>query len=218
LLPPEVAPETRRRRLLAVIAAITVVIVTAAAVLAYLWRASFQPLGYGSTSVSTEYYPGLPTGTGIRTVNTFGFLREDVYIPPQPGAFSLFVDLANDGGRSVTIESVTLPRGGPLTMAGPVVYARPGGGYGQPAIPLRHSILRNVVLAPGHEIYIGLLVRSWPCAIDDSWAAVPAVNVTYRFLVFTHTVAVAWGLKNDELILRSPAGRPGQPGITCAGR
>jgi hypothetical protein len=77
----------------------------------------------------------LPAGTGIRAVNTFGFVREDIYIPPQRGAFSLFVDLANNGTRAVIIESVTVPRGGPLTMAGPAVYTRPGGGDGQPAVP-----------------------------------------------------------------------------------
>ena len=63
-------------------------------------------LEWGSTGNSAELYPGLPAGKGIHPVNTFGGLHDDIYIPPQAGVFSLFVDIRNSGGQAAMIESV----------------------------------------------------------------------------------------------------------------
>jgi hypothetical protein len=210
-------PALRRRRMRRWSAlAVLLLAVTAVSVLLVGWAVSFQPLGFGGTGFGNEYYPGLPTGVGIREVNTFRGVREDIYIPPQPGTFSLFVDLTNNGNRAVTIESVTLPRDDgrfePLTPAGPVIYSAE---YPGSLVGWKTAVLRNVTLAPGSDIYIGIPVRTWPCGIEHSWITVPSFSVTYNYLVFTHTVAVAWGNKNDELIMQEHGGRPGQPGIFC---
>src|SRR5258708_6005303 len=68
-------------------------------------------ISYGSTGNTAELYPGLHPGRGIRPVNDFGPFHEDIYIPPQNGAFSLFADIANNGTGPVTVESVSLPAG-----------------------------------------------------------------------------------------------------------
>jgi hypothetical protein len=109
-----------RRRAAAVLVAAVVVVLLAKA-------ASYQPLTYGGTGVSTLDYPGLPAAHSTRTVNTFGSVRQDVYIPPQRKGYTfyLFADIANDGSRTITIESVGLPPHSALTPAGPARYALP---------------------------------------------------------------------------------------------
>ena len=94
------------------------VLVAAALVIVAVLANTYQPLTLGGLGNSAELYPGLPAGVGIHYVNNFGGVSEDIYIPPQRGTFSLFVDIYNNGTYAVTIQSVTVPQ--PLTPAGPV--------------------------------------------------------------------------------------------------
>lgn len=208
----------RRRWLVAACA----VAVAAAAVGAILLgkAAVYQPLGYGSTESLDMAFPGLPTGAGIRAVNTFGFLHEDFYIPAQPGVFSLFADIRNNGSRAVTIESVALNQTGPglfypIRPAGQVRYSWAGmnGSYITP--PLTSRILRDAVLRPGQEFLIGIPVRTSRCWQEGIWTTEPDFYVTYRYLLFTHTVAIPWGSYDDQLSLQEPGGKPGTPGTAC---
>jgi hypothetical protein len=194
-------------------------LVSALAILMVL-AASYQPtLGYGEGGVSNLAYPGLPAGQGIRVVNTFGGVHQDVYIPPQRQGYTfyLFSNIWNHGSKAVTIESVGLPPNSALTLAGPARYARPPtAGNGAPSIPSVTNVLHSVTLGPGDAIFVAIPVRSWPCYIKYSGdATVPDFYITYRFLFFTHTVPFPWNPNNGALILHSPDGRPGQPGVIC---
>jgi hypothetical protein len=87
--------------------------------------ARYQPLTFGDAlTMPVHSLPGLPLGQGITAVNTFAHFREDIYIPPQRGAFSLFVTVANNGTHSVTIASVKPPRF--LKSAGQARYLASG--------------------------------------------------------------------------------------------
>ncbi|HEY2549057.1 MAG TPA: hypothetical protein VGI64_00615 [Streptosporangiaceae bacterium] len=174
----------------------------------------YQPLSYGSSENDAELYPGMPSGQGIRLVNTVGNLHEDFYIPPQRGAFSLFVDVSNNGSYPVTIEAVTVPASG-LRLAGPVRYSVPGMGGSDIIPPPQSRLLHDFVLRPGGEMFIGLLVRTSPCASRDSWQSLPSFKVQMRFLGFTRSVALPWGMQGDSLIMHQPAGGPGDPGTVC---
>jgi len=177
--------------------------------------ATYQPLSFGGTGNSAELFPGLPAGQGIHPVNTVGGLHEDFYIPPQRGTFSLFVDIYNGGSYAVTIESVSLPSGGPVTLAGPVRYSTPGMGGSDMIPPPISRVLHIVVLRPGQDLFLGFPVRTWPCAQQYGWASEPSFNVKMRFALFTRTVAMPWGSLGDSLVMHAPVGRPGDSGIFC---
>jgi hypothetical protein len=195
--------------------AATVAVIATASVLAALANA-YQPLSYGSDSMGGLAYPGLPAAHGIRAVNTFGGIREDLYLPPQRGVFYLFASVANEGSRAVVIEGVTVPRSGELRRAGQTRYARPGGGNGAVGIPRARRVLHNVTLGPGQEILVAIPVRSWPCTSDAfGWTYVQSFDVTYRFATFTHVAALPWGMNDDMLIMHFPAGKPGTKGVYC---
>lgn len=192
--------------------ALLVMAALVAAALAY----DYQPLSYGSAGYSNEYFRGLPTGKGIHLVNTVGLIHADVYIPPQRGVFSLFVDIANEGSRPVVIEAVTVPRGAPVWAAGPARYAWQG--HSQPMT--KPHPLHHVRLGPGREVFVGLPVRTWSCASKYGWSSAAFVYVTYQFGPFRHRVALPWGPLDDELVLHIPNGSrsgPG-PGSICATR
>lgn len=77
-------------------------------------------------------------------------------------------------------------------------------------------MLRHIRLGPFQEIFAAIPVRSWPCASrQSSWVTVPSFDVTYRFGIFTHVVALPWGMQDDMLIMRAPFGKQGQPGVFC---
>ena len=177
--------------------------------------ATYQPLSFGGTGNSAELYPGLPAGDGIHLVNTVGGLHEDFYIPPQRGTFSLFADITNSGSYAVTIESVSLPTGGPVTLAGPVRYSTPGMGGSIMIPPPISRVLHNVVLRPGHDLFLGFPVRTWPCTQQYGWASESSFTVKMRFAMFTRTVAMPWGSLGDSLVMHSPGGRPGDAGTFC---
>jgi hypothetical protein len=155
-------PKRRRWRLLLV--GVLAVVAVAAVVLAVLIT-RYQPLGYGTTENSGEVFPGMPAGEGIAMVNTAGHIHEDFYLPPQRGTFSLFADITNNGPRAVTIVAVSLPSVGqgfsPLIPAGAVRYSRPQWGGGAQIPPAKSRPLRDVILRPGQEIFVGIPVRTY---------------------------------------------------------
>lgn len=187
-----------------------------AAVVAAVLASRYQPIGFGDVGNSLQAFPGLPTGHGIRPVNNMGNIHEDFYIPPQRRVFSLFASIANNGTHAVTITSARLPRFSPLTLAGPVRYSTPGMGGSDEIPPPVSRVLRDVELRPGQEMFLGFPVHMWPCAVSGGWDAINDFDLTVRYAVFSHTVAVPWGTLGDSLIVRSPGGRPGQKGVICA--
>jgi len=209
----------RRWRWRWLVLAVLLIVAAAASVVLSLADA-YRPLAFGEDSTTALAYPGLPAGHGIRTVNTFGGIREDIYIPPQRGTFYLFVSVMNAGSRSVIIENVSLPKESALTVAGPVRYARPGSGNGKLGVPPARRVLHNVGLAPGREILLAIPVRSWPCwtRAFPGFFTVPSFDVSYRFLFFHHVAALPWGMHNDMLIMHAPFGKPGKPGVFCVNR
>jgi len=196
--------------------ALAVIIAVSGAIL--LTRANaYRPLTYGLDGSGGLRYPGLPAGHGIRDVNNLGGFRQDHYIPPQRGTFYLFASVMNTGSRAVIIESVTLPRFSHLVLSSPIRYGRPSG-PNTSGIGPANRILHNARLGANKQIFIAFPVHSWPCAKTRSsaWSAVPRFYVHYRFMFFHHVAALPWGFDDDEIIMRTPFGRPGQPGVFCA--
>lgn len=185
------------------------VLVLAGLIAAAVAAARYQPLSFGDIQwLPVHALPGLPAGQGITIVNTFGHYREDVYVPPQRGAFSLFVAVTNNGSRPVTIASAAPPPG--LQSAGQARY----GIFSQSGRQV-WRVLHDYLLRPGASVEIGLPMRTWPCAQLGGWTAVPDFDVTMRFAGFTRTVQLPWGMSGDALIMRAPGGVPGEPGTFC---
>ena len=178
----------------------------------------YEPLGFGNTGNSAEAFPGLPTGQGIHLVNTVGELHEDVYIPPQRGTFSLFADVTNNGTHPVTITSVRLPAGSPISLAGPVRYSYMGMGPNpdDEMPPPVSRVLHSVVLQPGEQLFLGFPVHMWPCGQKDGWMSLSEFDVTMKYLSFAHTIALPWGMRDDSLIMLPNGGTPGQKDTVCA--
>ena len=209
----------RRWRWLAWLVLAVVVLIAASASILLTIANDYRPLTYGLDGMGGLAYPGLRAGHGIRPINNFGDIREDIYIPPQRGTFYLFASVLNTGTRTVIIERVSLPRFSKLIPAGPVRYARPSG-PNTSGIPIAKRILHNVKLGPYQEILIAIPVRSWPCAKirNSAWSVVPRFYVSYRFLFFHHVAALPWGFKDDMILMHAPFGKPGQPGVFCVSR
>ena len=205
----------RRRRLAWLLLAITLIIAASASILLTVAN-DYRPIAYGLDGSGGLAYPGLPAGHGIRDINNFGGIREDIYVPPQRGKFYLFASVLNTGSRTVIIEKVSLPRFSKLIPAGPVRYARPSG-PNTSGIPLPKRILHDVKLGPYQQILIAIPVRSWPCAKarNSGWSVVPRFYVSYQFLFFHHVAALPWGFKDDMIIMHAPFGKQGQPGVFC---
>jgi hypothetical protein len=177
----------------------------------------YQPVGFGDTGNSLELFPGLPAGQGIHPVNDLGGFHEDIYIPPQRRVFSLFTSITNNGTHAVTISSARLPEGTPLALAGPVRYSVPGMGGSDQIPPPESRVLREVVLRPGQELFLGFPMRMrWPCAISGGWDSISDFDVTVGYAMFSRTVAIPWGMAGDSLLVRGAGGRPGQKGVICA--
>jgi hypothetical protein len=211
----------RRRghpRLRLLLAACVVLVLAAAGVLTGL-AARYQPLILGESGTWDLHAPGLPSAVGVRLVNTLGNLHSDIYFPPQRGEFALYLALNNAGSFPVTITGAALapPGGNPeFIPAGPVRYCAPittcGTRDGTP--PVR-SVLHDLALGPGQVVFIGIPVRSWPCAQRDAWFSIPDVYISYRFGPFTRVAAVPWNSQNGAVIGQY-RGKPGQPGVFCA--
>jgi hypothetical protein len=205
------APRRRHWRLgiLGGLLALTIVV---AGVLA----AGYQPTSFGGASGGT--FPGVPAGTGLRAVNTFGAATGDIYVPPQQGSFGVVQSIQNTGPLPVTIESVTAlrpdqaPSPGiqpwPLTPAGQALYLPE---YGRR--PGRGSPVSGLSLRPGQTIEVAIPVRmSGACYVRAGWTGLTVFYVKERFLAFTHWVAVPLG---TPLIFHEPENGAG---FACPGR
>ncbi|HUZ36864.1 MAG TPA: hypothetical protein VMV17_11090 [Streptosporangiaceae bacterium] len=188
----------------------------AAGVIVAVVASRYRPVGYGSLSSGSEAFPGLPAGRGIHPVNNLGGFHEDIYIPPQRGTFSLFADIANTGTHPVTIVSASLGQISPFFLSALVRYSMAGMGGSDQIPPPVSRVLHDVVLRPGQQMFLGFPVHMWPCTTSQGWEGISSFYVRVRYLVFTHTVAVPWGMRGDSLLVRSPGGRPGQKGVVCA--
>jgi hypothetical protein len=195
---------------------VTVPILAAAASVLLTLASGYRPLAYGEDDMRNLSYPGLPAGHGIRSVNSFGGIRTDHYIPPQRGTFYLVVSVTNLGSRSVTVEKAFMPHSSALRSAGRALYSRPGADHRAIGDPRPSRVLHDVKLGPGDEIFVAIPVRSGRCAERDSWMSVPFFYVKYRFLFFHHIAALPWGMHNDMLIMHAPFGKPGRGGVFCA--
>jgi len=215
-MPTHAADRSGRRRLWIVLGSAFVVLAVLGVLLGK--AAVYQPVVWGDTS---ESFPGLPVGVGIKVVNNFGLgvFGEDYYVPPQRGVFSFGVTIANSGSRPVIIESVTLsPPGEPnynaVRLAGPVVYTTDlQDPFSQTA---RIHVLHNVTINPGREIFVGIPMRTpQACAQVGGWTSDKDFFVREHFMFFSHTVALPWGMDGDRLLMHEPGRVPGQPAI-CA--
>ncbi|MDA8318913.1 MAG: hypothetical protein M0030_03730 [Actinomycetota bacterium] len=211
-------PRGGHRRLWLLLAVTGALVIAAAGVLTGL-AARYQPLELGESGTWDLHAPGLPSGVGVRMVNTLGNLHSDIYFPPQHGEFSLYVDLHNGGGFPVTITGAALapPGGNPeFIPAGSIRYCAPittcGTRNGTP--PVR-SVLHDLVLGADQNVFIGIPVRSWPCAYRDAWFSIPDVYISYRFGPFIRVAAVPWNSRNGAIIGQM-RGKRGQPGVFCA--
>ena len=81
-------------------------LLTAAVVVLAVLAGTYQPVQFGGESGAG--FPGLPTGTGIHFVNTFGGQQGELYVPPQAGVFTLKVSVYNTGPETVTIEAISI--------------------------------------------------------------------------------------------------------------
>src|SRR5215472_8304751 len=179
--------------------------------------ARYQPVSNGDDEFRTLAFPGMPTGHGIRQVNTFGNLLTDLYIPPQRGTFSISGTITNTGTHPVTIVSAAPPTGLGLAQSGPPRYAPLGPPYSSAAPFSNSRPLHDLVLQPGQEVLVGFPVHMWPCAPAEAvWYSVTDFTVTTRYLTFTHTVQVPFGPDSETLIMRGPGGQPGQKDVICA--
>lgn len=189
---------SRRRRALIASAAL---LTTAVVVLAAL-AGTYQPVQFAYESSAT--FPGLPTATGLRSVNTFGNGTGDWYAPPQLGVFTIGEAIANTGPQAVTIEAVSILspqdqfslaqgiRPKPLIPAGPALWIPTVYRRGQ-SVPSSGSPVAGLSLAPGESILVGVPVRlSGTCYDPNGWFSVSTFYVKERFLFFTHWVAVTF--------------------------
>jgi hypothetical protein len=190
---------------------------TAVVVLAVL-AGTYQPIRFGDFYGGD--FPGLPHGTGLRSVNTFAGAAGEIYVPQQSGAFSVIPSIANNGPLAVTIEAVSIlsPQQQadvgqgvapfPLLPAGPVRWAFEYTGPGQPDLPGGRSVA-GISLPPDQGMSLGIpLQMSGICYDPAGWANVDVFYVKERFLIFTHWVAVHF---QPSLIMHSvsPPGGPG---------
>ncbi|HEY7262798.1 MAG TPA: hypothetical protein VH589_15095 [Trebonia sp.] len=178
-------------------------IATAVIVLAVM-AGTYQPLGPGGAG------PAVSGATGIRNVNTFGASAGDIYIPPQKGPFTIWVNIGDSGPAAVTVEAVRVGNPWPLVPAGALQYQLPGPAW-------RTRPFKSYRLAgggPGSGVMIGIPVRTGShCYANNSWVHIDSISVEERFLMFTHWVSIPL---SNPLILHAPGGTPGTPGAVCA--
>ena len=207
----------RRRILLG----LGLLLTTAVVVLAVL-AGTYQPIRFGDTYGGD--FPGLPHGTGLRSVNTFADATGEIYVPPQSGAFSVIPSIYNDGPLSVTIEAVSIlspqqqadvGRGSvpwPLRPAGPVRWAFQYTGPGQPELPSGRSVA-GVSLPAEQGMSLGIpLQLSGVCHDRTGWTGTDVFYVKERFGFFTHWVAIHF---QPSLIMHEPS-PPNGPGAEPA--
>lgn len=197
----------RRRRLLWWSPALLIAL--AATVLIPL-AANYQPLQEGGAGGGS--FPGLPFGIGIRWVSKYISNGPELYVPPQRGPFGLAGSVVNRGGFPVTIVGVSQPPGSPFSPAGPARYLTPAE-MNRDHEP-RH-LLRDITLAPGQGIMIGVPLRIEYCAASRRYVGEDVFLVTERFLGFTHTVSVPYVDYNRPVVTNAQGNRRGPAGTFC---
>jgi len=196
-----------RRRIMLLPGALVAAAVVALAFLA----GTYQPVRFGDSGGGA--FPGLPAGTGLRAVNTFGGAMGETYVPPQRGVFTLTESIANTGPETVTILAVSIlsPQAQvdgvapwPLTPAGTVRWLVPAyTGPHQHMPSTSGSFASSVALAPGEFMYVGIPLRmSGRCYDPGAWTGSDVFYVKERFLFFTHWVQVQ---VETPWILHAPA-------------
>lgn len=178
-------------------------LVAAAMIVLAVMAGTYQPLVPGPVS------PGVSGATGVRDVNTFGDSMGDIYIPPQKGPFTVWVDIRNSGPEAVTIEAVRLGSPWPLAPAGATRYQLPDSLASRPFTSYRLG-----AAGQGSGVVIGIPVRTGShCYASNSWVHIDSVSVEERFLIFTHWVFIPLA---NPLVLHAPGGTRGTPGAVCA--
>ncbi|HET7015148.1 MAG TPA: hypothetical protein VFI65_14620 [Streptosporangiaceae bacterium] len=203
----------RHRRRLAVCAPVGVVVVAIAVF--GLFAADYQPLRQGNGGGGS--FPGLRTGTGIRWVSRYVPGGPELYVPPQRESFALAGSVVNSGSFPITIVGVSQQPGSPFTAAGPVRYLT-SAGWDRASLghPVRH-LLRDVTLAPGEGIMIGMPLRIAFCASRRSYTGEDVFIVKEKFLGFTHAVLIPFVDYSHPVITNASGGKPGPPGSYCSG-
>lgn len=177
---------------------VSLALAAAAAVVLAVTAGTYQPLVPGGAG------PAVSGATGIRNVNTFGASTGDIYIPPQKGPFTVWVNIRDSGPEAVTIEAVRVGNPWPLVPAGALRYQLPHSFASRPFKSYRL----------GGGVVIGIPVRTAShCAASNSWVHIDSVSVEERFLIFTHWVSMP--LMNP-LILHAPGGTSRTPAVVCA--
>ncbi len=178
-----------------------------------LLAARYQPLREGGAGGGS--FPGLRIGTGIRWVSQYIPGGPELYVPPQHGSFGLAGSVVNSGSFPVTIVGVGQVPGSPFTAAGPARYLTSAGwNRAELGRSVRH-VLRNVTLAPGAGLMIGMPLRFAYCASRRSYAGEDVFIVTERFLGFTHAVLIPFVDYGRPVVTNAPGGQPGPPGSYC---
>jgi hypothetical protein len=203
-----------RRRVLLGLGAFLAAAMVTLAVLA----GTYQPVQFGDASGGS--FAGLPAGTGLRAVNTFGGAIGETYVPPQLGVFTIAESIQNTGPVPVTIEAVSIlsPQDqayetqgqppSPLTPAGSVAWWSDKYSLDQEP-PFSGSSVAGISIAPGQMIRVGIPVRmSGTCYDPAGWTGTDVFYVKERFLFFTHWVAVNF---ERSYILRAPSNPGGEP-------
>jgi hypothetical protein len=210
-----------RRRSLIALGALLAAAVTVLGVLA----GTYQPVEFGgqwSTASGSNYFPGLPSGTGLRSVNTFGEQIGQLYVPPQTGVFTVAESIGNNGPKPVTIEAVSIlsPQDQanraegespwPLVPAGPVHWTLQIQGLPH-AGPGSGTSVAGVTLPPHQGLLLGFPLRlsdGGVCYVAGGWAGVDTFYVKERFGPFTHWVTVKFP---QPLTMREPEARGSVP-------
>lgn len=214
----------RRRWALAGVAALLAAALVVLAVLA----GAYQPIQFGGTSGVS--FPGLPTATGLRSVNTFGLQQGQVYVPPQLGTFTVVESIENTGPQTVTIAAVSIlsppdqqaqhdPWIGTPVAAWPLVPAGPARAMIDTLRPT--GLVRpaaGLSLGPGQSAQIAIPVRlGGPCYERQGWTTADTFYVEERFLTFTHWVAISFAI---PWLFHQPADPGQEPAkdLTCLTR
>jgi len=204
----------RRRWLIAVGGLILAVALGIAVTLA----SSYQPVRYG------QVVPAVQGAVNVRTVNDFGNIHGQLYLPPQPARTgSLVLSLMNTGSYPVTIGSVSVPAypNALNQQTGPATYVSLGRNWPQPKgwpLPTSSSlILGGATIRPGDNILIRIPFRT-PICWTRGWSVVSSFRVTTSFLWWTHTFDVSWTSPHDPYggaIMSEVPDPNGGPGAMC---
>ena len=153
--------------------------------------ATYQPVTYGDGAVAVQ------GALNLRTVNDFGIMQGQSYLPPQPANHGdLIVSLANTGPYPVTIESVSMPLY-PNALnqpTGPATYVPLTGK--NPQVANSSPKIDGASLRPGENILIRIPFRTPACWMSG-WSVVRTFSVTTKFLWWTHTFDVSWTHPDD---------------------